>query len=277
MITQLVTRTRHPYDGAVVRSLTFAMTGSQYLVKKIEGLGPVKSEVAVMDNPVEPGRTFMNARDVSRNIVLTIGFEPDFALGSSVEGLRRAMYAVLPPSTPIELVFTDSVLGEMTIQGYVETHEPNIFAQDPEVQISIICPMPYFKGPNGIVTTSGLNSTTFDITYPGDVPVGFTFDCDITGSGSKIYLANMPTANYGYVRMDISLASGDHVYFSTVPGNRGATTTRSASTTDRIGYIAGSLTKLKLQPGINHFTTNAFGAAPRTNTTIKYEQLYGSL
>lgn len=260
-----------------MRSLTFSMTGSEYLVKKIDGLGPVKSEVALLDNPVEAGKTFMNARDVSRNIVLTVGFEPDFATGSSAEGLRRAMYAVLPPSTPIELVFTDSVLGALTIQGYVETHEPNIFAQDPEVQISIICPFPYFKDSAGLQTVSLPNTSTFDINYTGNVPVGFIFDCDVTASGSRIYLANLPVDNFGYVNAIFNFVSGDHYQFSSVPGSRHVQYTRAASTTDIIGYLSGSLTKLKLQPGMNHFSMSSFGAAPTNNRTLKYEKLYGSL
>ena len=275
MITQLTVRTKNVYDGTIMRTMTFAMTGSEYVVKNIEGLGPVKSEVTTMDIPTEAGRRFMNARDVARNIVMTIGFQPDYAGGSNAESLRRALYAVLVPSTYVELIFLDSVLGNMFISGYVESHEPTIFSADPEVQISVICPMPYFKSNVGYQSFPITPGSSFVFDYPGDVPVGFVFDADLTGSTSQIYVGNQPVVYFGFVNFNFNFLSGDHLQFITVPGIRDATYERSAATNSLLGYQTGSLTRTKLQPGPNHFTVTGSGFL--TNIVLQYERLYGSL
>lgn len=275
MITQLVTRTYNVYSGAIERTLTFNMSGSEYIVKNIDGLGPVKSEVTTMGVPTEAGSRFMTARDVARNIVLTIGFQPNYGLGSSYEGLRRALYAALVPSTKVQLIFTDSVLGVMTIDGYVETHEPDIFSQDPQVQISVICPTPYFTGTPGYQSFPIASGPSFSLNYPGDVPVGFIFDADFIGNTSQLYVGNQPVVYFGFVNFNFSFLNGDHVYFNTIPGDRDATYERSAATNSLLGYQTGSLTKTKLQPGMNYFTVT--GSSFITNIVIQYNRLYGSL
>lgn len=276
MITQLKAQTRNAYSGAVMRSLLFAMSGNEYVVKNIDGLGPVKSELVTMDVSTEPGRLLMSARDVQRNIVMTIGFSPNFGSGSDFSALRQKLYSVLVPSTIVELIFTDSVLGEMTISGVVESHEPTVFSEEPEVQISVLCSNPYFKSTAGLQTVSVASHTkNFEIDYPGDIPVGFIFEFDVDVATNLLRLENLPYANKGYFGLSFNFLVNDHVRVSTIPGDRRAEYIRSSALTNALGYLSGSLTKTKLTPGINYF--NMVGYLSMNNPVLKYERLYGGL
>src|SRR5882757_2923024 len=161
MITTLVVTTRVAFTGAVNKQMIFGMRNSEYVIKRIDGLGPVKADVVSSENAVDAGNTFLSAR----------------------EGLRRDLKQVIMPKTRVEMLFADDVLGQYNLVGTVESHEPDMFAKDPEVVISILCDDPYFYkfGVADIeftVPTLTNFNETFQVPYAGDVPVGFIFETD---------------------------------------------------------------------------------------------------
>lgn len=113
---------------------------SGFLVKNITGLGPVKGTVNVTEVSSSDGGAYNSARITTRNIVLDLRFTwaPD------IETVRLLSYKYFPVKKPITLMIqTDKRTA--TIDGYVESNQPNIFSKAEGTQISIVCPFPYFS------------------------------------------------------------------------------------------------------------------------------------
>lgn len=296
MITTLVVTTRVAFTGAVNKQMIFGMRNSEYVIKRIDGLGPVKADVVSSENAVDAGNTFLSARDGQRNVVITMGFAPKKISGKTVESLRRDLKKVMMPKSRVEMLFADDVLGQYNLVGTVESHEPDIFAKDPEVVISILCDDPYFykfgvADIEFIIPTLTNFNETFQVPYAGDVPVGFVFETDAVFSSLmavNLYINPEPGQVPPRMRIDMDFNANDHLLVSSVKGSRGATYKRGTATpVNAMKYFSGSLLDMQLQPGINYLTLFAMtdvgglpiGASPGAirNSKITYKQITGGL
>ncbi len=150
-------------------------------ILNIDGLGPVKSDITTVPSGVSRGETFQGASTGKRNIVLTLGLNPDWAV-QTVASLRQMLYAYFMTEQWCKLRIFSDELPTTDIEGYVESVEPNIFAQDPEIQVSIINPRPDFIDIDATLYTGivddGSNQLVVD--YPGTVRSGFELRVDRT-------------------------------------------------------------------------------------------------
>jgi hypothetical protein len=110
-------------------------------IRNIEGLGPVKSGIASTPFATGRGDLFQGASIEKRNIVITFGLNPNWA-DQSMTSLRQLLYRYFMTGFWTELRFFSDGLPTVYIRGVVESCEPNIFSQDPEMQVSVICPKP---------------------------------------------------------------------------------------------------------------------------------------
>ena len=144
-------------------------------IREITGLGPVKAEISTTPFATSSGELYQGSSVGKRNIVMTLGFNPDYEGDQSYESLRQLLYAYLMPQAWTKLRFTTDSLPVVEIEGYVESFEPSIFAQDPEVQVSIICPRPDFVDPDAVIINGVVDDGTneYAIEYIGTSPTGF--------------------------------------------------------------------------------------------------------
>lgn len=144
-------------------------------IRDITGLGPVKAEIATTPFATSDGELFQGSTVGKRNIVMTLGFNPDWEGDQSVSSLRQQLYAYLLPKAWTKLRFFSISLPVVEIEGYVESLEPNIFSQDPEIQCSVICPRPDFIDPDAVLLDGAVDDGTIEnvIEYIGTVPTGF--------------------------------------------------------------------------------------------------------
>lgn len=114
-------------------------TSSGFAIMSIDGLGPVKADVNTTDIASFDGALYNSARVGSRNIVFNFRF---FAK-PTIEATRLMSYKIFPVKRKVKLEFeTDTRTS--SIEGYVESNEPDIFSENEGCQVSIICPDPYF-------------------------------------------------------------------------------------------------------------------------------------
>ena len=151
-------------------------------VRSIDGLGPVKAEISSTAYATGRGELFQGSFSGKRYIVMSLGFNPDWSAGQTMATLRQRLYRYLLPEAWTKLRFFSDHLPVVDIEGRVESFEPNIFSQDPEVQISVLCHKPDFIEAdatiyNGIVD-DGTAELAFD--YIGTVPTGFELRVDRT-------------------------------------------------------------------------------------------------
>jgi hypothetical protein len=148
-------------------------------LRNIEGLGPVKADITTTPSGTTRGETFQGSSTGKRNIVLTLGLNPDW-MTQTVSSLRQLLYAYLLPEQWCKLRFYSDELPTTDIEGYVESFEPNIFSEDPEMQVSIINPRPDFVEIDASIfrgtVDDGSNQQVVD--YDGTISAGFELRVD---------------------------------------------------------------------------------------------------
>ena len=100
-----------------------------FIVRNIEGLGPVKATLVSTSFANMDGGQYHSSRREPRNIVLTLGLEPDYAM-MSVADLRKQLYQFFMPKSQSTLdfhlfdKFAENLLEqtkELTIDARIES------------------------------------------------------------------------------------------------------------------------------------------------------------
>lgn len=109
-------------------------------VLSIDGMGPVDSNANITQFATRDGGYYVSSRMPSRSITLSM------AILHPIEENRRNCYSLLSVKAPVQLDFIfESGIRNATIQGYVESNQPEIFSNFEQTSVSITCPDPYFK------------------------------------------------------------------------------------------------------------------------------------
>lgn len=281
MFSSITARTRVLYTGGVNRSITLARGSSKYPIKDISGLGPVPATIARVEDVSDRGSHYLSNLVGERNVVIRLGFEPDYLANETITHLRLELNKVFMPGNQVELDFDHDVYGIVRLFGRVESNEPVIFSKDPEVQISVLSGDPYFQSTSAmhsVTVPSGSGAPTqFIVNSDLDVPVGFILDMDLIGNRSTglMLFGESPREGDRTLGVSKSLLTGDKLLFDTIRGERKVTVTRSASTTNELSYFYGSLVDSKMYPGPNHYRLNEISSL--ANLRFRWYKMYGSL
>lgn len=144
--------------------------GDLIQIRNITGLDPVKASVSTSPYGSVDGASYTGSSVQSRNIVLTLKPHPNWDTWT-YENLRRLIYSYFMPKLFTRLVFYSDDMDPVEIYGFVEDVSVNIFSKEPELQVSIICPDPYFTALNPTILT-GVNDVTNTFDYNGNVESG---------------------------------------------------------------------------------------------------------
>ena len=222
----------------VTRNLrTLNITGnSKFQLVSVAGLNPPVADIAYSQLATSDGGVFNMARGQARNIVLTI--QP---MGG-VEAKRLELYEFLAPKSAITLeIKTDN--RHVTIDGYVESMEIDYNANPQLVQVSIICPNPYFK--DKTKTTVSIPGTVIN---PSEAVQGAEFTLTLTGSGTSIVLTNTTTGEA--LTINDSVSSGQVVNIDTRQGQKLV----KINSINKMSKVDLSSDFVQLQPGNNAIT-----------------------
>jgi hypothetical protein len=151
-------------------------------IRNIEGLDPVKADIATTPFASGRGELYQGSSTPKRNIVLTLGFNPDWEGLQTMASLRQILYRYLMPQNWTKLRFFSQELPNVDIEGYVESFAANMFSQDPEIQVSIINPRPDFIEVDATTYTSIVDDGTLEFTfdYAGTIDAGYELRVDHT-------------------------------------------------------------------------------------------------
>lgn len=245
--------------------------------KPTEGLEPVKASIVTTGFANQDGEQYQTARRGPRNIILKLGFAPDWVL-TTHKAIRDKLYGWFMTKQQVELRFYDDSGLVVSITGRVESNDSPRFAADPDATISVYCVLPDFIGMTNemISGTSVADGTESSATYVGSTETGFLFTLNVnrTISGFSLYQRGVDGIQY---EMDViaSLVAGDVVKISTVSGNKYATLTRGGVDSNILYAISPSSPWLTLTPGTNKLRLLISGAAIPYN--IQYTDKYGAL
>lgn len=292
-----VTITNH-LDESIKLDL-FNPDSSGFIIKSIEGLGPVKANINFKELATNDGSIDNSARLSSRNIVMSL----QFLESPTIEETRLKSYKYFPIKRNIKfLIETDTRICE-TI-GRVETNVPTIFSNAEGCQISILCSNPYFysAGENGINQTifygteplfefpfsnesltedliefgSIKNQTEGTIYYDGDAEIGITIQIHAVGEAEGLAIYNTKTREFMRINdeklkslMGTGIQAGDEITITTSRGEKGIFMLRSGITTNILNSLEKPIKWFQLSKGDNTFAYTA--SAGLTNLQFRIE------
>jgi hypothetical protein len=212
-----------------------------------------------------------------RNIVLTLGLEPDYST-EDVQALRERVYDFFMSDEPVNLRLIDSLPRTVDISGRVESCEPKIFSKEPAVVISIVCFEPDFVN----TTTLELEGESVEdtdetlVTYSGTakVCVLFTINIDRTVSEITIY-HRAPDDTIKTFELSASLELGDIVTLSTIPGDKYVRLNRLGTVTSLLHGRGSNSDWIQLSKGSNHIRVYITGDP--IEYTMTYTPRFGGL
>lgn len=229
-------------------------------IRNIDGLDPVKASVTTSPFGSIDGASYTGSSVLTRNIVLTLHPNPDWDLWT-YEALRRLIYSYFMPKRLTRLVFYSDDMIPVEISGIVEDVKINIFTKDPEFQVSIICPDPYFTALDPTVITGQTRASSEFvewIQYNGNIEAGIHVKVTATADPPPANIAIQvgdPTITY----FDVQATVNPTLYFemSSLPMQKYVQNVNIGS-----GIITNLLSKVHiqensswpiLQPGQNEF------------------------
>lgn len=297
-----VTITNH-LDESIKLDL-FNPEESGFIIKSIEGLGPVKANINFKELATNDGAIDNSARLSSRNIVMSL----QFMESPTIEETRLKSYKYFPIKRNIKfLIETDSRICE-TI-GRVETNVPIIFSNAEGCQISILCPNPYFysAGENGTNQTifygteplfefpfsnesltedliefgSIENRTEGTIYYDGDTEIGITIQIHAVGEAEGLVIYNTKTREIMRINddklkslMGSGIQAGDEITITTSRGEKGIYMLRSGVTTNILNSLEKPIKWFQLSKGDNTFAYTASSGLTNLQFRIENKVIY---
>lgn len=253
---------------------------SGFVITSIEGLGPGKATINTTEIATNDGSLFNSSRLPSRNIVISL----KYLWKDTIEDVRQLSYKYFPIKQKLKLlVKTDN--REATIEGYVESNEPQIFSENETADISIICPNPFFYSSevnntvfsgiepmfefpfcndslteNLLIMSEIYNYREMNIIYEGDAEIGVIITIHAIGEVGDITIYNTGTRETMTINTEkiasftgSGIVAGDDIVISTVTGNKYVNLVRAGETTNIINCIDKNSSWFKLSKGDNVF------------------------
>ena len=246
---------------------------SNYQVINIEGLAPPKAQlytnvVAGMD-----GEKFKSSKLDMRNLVLTIKINGD------AEANRINLYKCFGSGQWCKVYFKNGSRN-VFIEGYIETIECPLFTENQQMQVSIVCPSPYFKSveiiytdislviagftfpftldDTGVIISQLIPNKITSVINDGEFETGFEIKMRALGDGiTTPVIYNADTGEF--LSVSVILNKGDILRINTNKGSKSIVKIADGVEMNFINYLEYGSKWLQLEPGVNNFTYDAGG------------------
>lgn len=262
-------------------TLSLEDNSNGYIVKDIGGLDPVKATIVTSNFATIPGQQRQSSNREVRNITFKLGYAPNFSEGQTIRALRSHLYEFFLTEQFVDLKFymTDGLV--VTISGQVETAEAPLFAQEPQIDISILCFNPDFLD----INLTELHSTFFTtdtspsiINVPGNIKTGLTslkFTAAKALTDFTIYHTT-PAGVLNMMQISASIQLNDVIEICTIPLQKSITLTRLGVTTSLLYAVSPQSDWILLERGANQFYLNASTTNPSA-VWVDFRNRYGGL
>lgn len=269
-----------------------------YAVVGVSGLTRPQTAINTSTGGGLDGAFFNSTRVEMRNIVI------DIILQGDIETNRQQLYRIFPQKTACTVYFQNQNRN-VQISGYVETLGGDLFSQRERMQISIICPRPFWQDMNAIYTelsnvlkmfqfpfaiaeTPGvpmseiMDNPICTVNNSGDVPCGCIIAVNIASSAAagtqirNLRIYNVTTQEFmGFGTYPFE--PGDEITINTLSGQLSATLNRSGTITNLLNWVVSGSSWFKLPVGENRFTFTTANNSEAVSITFKTAMLYGGV
>lgn len=273
------------------RGNTLELTNNpKYKVFKIEGLNPPHATINSSVNTTMDGSSINSMRLENRNIVIYTTIEGD------IEANRINLYKYFPVKKTVKLFFNNTS-RKVYIEGKVELIECDPFTEKQIAQISIICPKPYFKDVDNLVTIFSDVSKMFKFPFSiakggiefsaittnqrrsivniGDIETGIIIELFATGSVVNPIIYDVLRRTH--LKFNFTMLAGDTLIINTNVGEKAISLIRDGITHNAMGYMAQGSVWFTLEAGDNVFTYDADSGNSNLQITFTTAVLYSGV
>lgn len=273
------------------RGNTLELTNNpNYTVYKIEGLNPPQVTINSSVNTTTDGSSINSVRLENRNIVIYMTIEGD------VESNRINLYKYFPVKKRIKLYYKNYT-RDIYIEGNVELIECDLFTNKQIAQISIICPKPYFKDVQNLITTFGDVSSMFEFPFSisktgieisgittnqrrsiintGDIETGVIIKLFSTGTVVNPVIYDVLKRTQ--LKLNFTMLASDTIVINTNVGEKSIELIRDGVTYNAMGYMAQDSTWFIMEAGDNVFTYDADSGNSYLQLTFTTAILYSGV
>ncbi len=269
---------------------TFELTHntSNYKVVGVSGLTYPTSNINTSES-IADGAYYNSQRLQMRNIVI------DIMLDGDIERNRQQLYKIFPIKSKCTIYFQNENRN-VKIDGWIEVVGGDLFSQQEQMQISIICTHPYFEGLETIQTEltriMKLFEFPFSIQTPipiseirtlpfctiingGDMKCGCTLEISILGDvkGLKIY----NTTTQEMFGIDFDFQTGDNIKIDTTNTKKKCILVRDGAEISLLFYRVKGSSWFSLAQGANDFTFSVSEGEEYVKIEFAVVELYGGV
>lgn len=248
--------------------LRLTQAESDFQVVSILGLNPPNAQINTAKVAGLDGSKYNSAKLDERNIVITL------KLNGDIEKNRLRLNTYFNTKEWCKFYYKNSS-RDVYIEGYIETTEYDLFTNNETMQISILCPNPYFKAMEMIVDdiSKSLGNFVFPFSIQVNEPIPFSIieidrvtnvfnegesetgliiDIDIYGNVNKILIRNIDSGEE--IVINHSFIENDKVTINTNKGQKAITLQRGVNKTNIFSSIGRNSKFFQLSRGDNFFS-----------------------
>lgn len=241
-------------------------TSPRYLAI-LTGTGPPAATINRAKVSIADGTRYNSATVNERELLLTIYLLRDIARA------RLNLYKFVATKSHVKIYYQADGL-DVYIEGYVETAEVNPWETNQSVQVSIICPNPFWRDVDSSYTDAsnvgklfefpiaieeeGVELSTVDsgasaiIENSGTVETGVTFVITATVESTNPRIYNLTTGEY--IGVYAELEAGDQLEICTCTGSKRVTHIRNGVRTNYINNLMLESKWLQMAIGSNEYS-----------------------
>lgn len=259
----------------------------------VGGLDPPKATVNLTNLAGMDGALFNSAMVNTRNLVISLKITGD------IEANRLELYRFFRPKHACTFYFKNK-RRDVKIKGVVESVECPQFTNKEIMQVSILCPAPYFQDIEEIVADMSDSSAGFSFPFSinigdpipfseytirkqtsvinaSETDVGVLFEVFFLASASKIVIVNI--GNGETAEASYSFLPGDTLKISTETGNKKVTLVRGGVARNLFLALSDDSVFLQLEPGNNTFSYLVDDGAndQSVTVTLRFHELYAGV
>lgn len=278
-------------SGGEILSLTGAE--KKWQLFDVGGLDPPKATVNLTNLAGMDGARFNSSKVNTRNLVISLKINGD------VEANRLELYRFFRPKHNCTFYFKNK-RRDVKIDGVVESVECPQFTNMEIMQVSILCPFPYFRDLFNVVvdisnSVSGFHFpfsinvgdpipfSMYDehreavVTNSSEVETGAVITVDFFAAVSRILIGCADTGDT--MAVSYSFQSGDELVIDTNQGQKSIRLIRGGSVLNLFSFMESGSVFFSLPPGESRFYYLADGGASDRDVLITFtlQNLYAGV
>lgn len=250
------------------QSITLTKNENNFQVYNIEGLNPPTAQINISTIAGMNGSKYNSSRLNERNLVIYI------KLRGNIETNRSILYSYFPTAEWCKIYYENG-LRNVYIEGYIESNEVSPFTNNEIMQVSIVCPNPYFKDaqlivddiskviqkfkfPFSININEPIPYSTIEleqvknIVNASESETGLIINAQFGGEVEELEIRNTVTGES--LTLNYSFEENDTLVIDCNKGSKAITLTRDGMEYNLIPYLQRGSTFFQLRTGDNKFT-----------------------